>query len=457
MQAEAGSWYVDEMRLARAFFTGMLVTLATGCGHEPSEQELLVRRAEEVRELGLYRQVPVRELTQDEYAAEQAKKAAAIDEADLQEFRDTYGRLGFFGPETDLESSTAGSSDWVAGTYNHKTEDITIVGDPSDSVIVHEYVHALQDQHFVLDLIAYAPTTDAYLARKAIVEGDATLAQTRYLLQEKYGADLNDLDWPGFFTAWAEDSETTLAESEYPVIFLAARAFVYPYGAPYCGFKLTGAHPGSPDDTKPFPFDWRAQKSLFFETQPQTTEQVMKLDAADDVVGVGLSDVPESLSGALESKYWDTLGAWYSYLLFYPTDQAAGVGDARELPLLWDGDRVLFVQDKSSGAVGVAWASVWDDDTAAARVENALKTLHGFVPGAMEEPRMGTGADGEALWIERRGPRALLLKNIDPAHCSSLADAALAEGSAPKIVTPRQSASLPARIAEALSHRVSRP
>lgn len=435
------------MLVRRVLFAGAALALLPGCGEdEASEWDPFVERAQEVRELALLFPVPFERMTSEEYAAEQEARAGEIDDAELEEYRATYGRLGYFGPETDLRADLAGSSsDWVAGVYDHRTKDIRIIGDPDDSVIVHEVVHALQDQHFALAAYFSVPsTTDEYTARRAVVEGDATLAQSRYILQEKYEADLNDMNWPGFFSGWAESSAATLEDSTYPAIFRATPAFLYPYGTPYCAHNLTGAHPDSPDDTAAFPFDWGREDALFFEGAPLTTEQIMKFDATDAVVAVGVGDVPDGVP-SLTSMYWDTLGAWYSYLLFYPLDGAAGVGDVKELAARWDGDRALFVEDTAAGEVGVVWSSVWDDDASAQRVETALQTLHGFAPSSADS-HQGTAEDGEDLWIERRGIRVVLIKNVDPSSAPLLADAAFAGGAQPKVLPPRTRLSLPAWI-----------
>lgn len=441
------------MLVRRALLTGAALVLGSGCGGEEGEWDRLFRRAQEVRELTLFHDVPVDEKTSEEYTAEQAANAEEIDEADLQEYRDTYGRLGYFGPDTDLRADISGSSsDWVAGFYSPREKGITVVGDPSESVLVHEIVHALQDQHFTLMGYRHAVTTDEHMARRAIVEGDATLAQTRFVLAEKHQVDLDDLDWPGFFTGWADISAATLEDSTYPVIFRAGPAFLYPYGAPYCAHHLTGASPTSMDDTRPFPFDWSGQRDLFFDQAPTTTEQVMKYDAVDPTVPVGLEDVPEGLAQVLPGMYWDTLGAWYSYLLFHPLDGVTGAGDVKELAGRWDGDRVLFVRDAGTGEVGVIWASAWDDEASATRVETALRALHGFTPPSGGDPRMGTAEDGEGLWIEHRGALALMIKNVDPAHVPTLADAALAGETAPRVLRPLTRPSLPVRIDEHRKH-----
>ena len=79
----------------------------------------------------------------------------------------------------------------VAGFYDPEAEYMALVrrgaGTPDtphagdDMVLVHEVVHAIQDQHF--DLEAFTdldPMSDAAAARSAVVEGDATWAMMKH-------------------------------------------------------------------------------------------------------------------------------------------------------------------------------------------------------------------------------------------------------------------------------------
>ncbi len=78
-------------------------------------------------------------------------------------------------------NSTLGSS--VLGFYRAGSDEVVIVSDRDDPMVdrgtlVHELVHALQDQQFGLD---DAPDTqDRQLARNSVVEGEANLLEARY-------------------------------------------------------------------------------------------------------------------------------------------------------------------------------------------------------------------------------------------------------------------------------------
>jgi hypothetical protein len=76
----------------------------------------------------------------------------------------------------------------VAGLYDPRSGRLYLVrsagGGVPSSVVVHEATHALQDQHFDLSRPAFGARpgdADGSLAARAVVEGDATDVQQRYL------------------------------------------------------------------------------------------------------------------------------------------------------------------------------------------------------------------------------------------------------------------------------------
>lgn len=89
-----------------------------------------------------------------------------------------------YGLEYDRQRIVDLTSQRIAGFYSPSDKTLYAVTQASRIepgeyvVIVHEYVHALADMHFDLSRSLGAPrTTDADLAARALVEGDATLAE----------------------------------------------------------------------------------------------------------------------------------------------------------------------------------------------------------------------------------------------------------------------------------------
>jgi hypothetical protein len=426
-----------------AMVTAAAAVAATGCG---DDRRFAAGAAEEVRELPLLDEVPVRKLTRDEFAAEAADNADGISDDYLQYYADTYGRVGFFDRTLDLRPVFAGSSsDWVGATYSPSRKLITLVGDAPVDTEVHEWVHALQDQHFGLLDYDNPDSSDSFLARRAVVEGDATLAQYRFVANDRYGTDLDGLDWAQAFEARRQFSGSTLVEADYPVVFLDYVSFVYTYGLELVAHNLTGATYDQPEPA-PAPHDWSLEDALFTDAPPATTQEVLGLGEADPVIPIGLQEVPAAQADRLEALDWDSFGEWYSYLLLFPLDQlVAGDGgiDARALAAAWDGDRALFVKDLETGEVAVIWASIWDDETAAQAVVDALWQLYGRTPIDGQPDHVALGDDGEIAWVERRGNAVVAARNLPDDVAAALVDAAFA---GPVSQAPRRRLSLPAAI-----------
>lgn len=419
----------------RTVWLAALVALGCGDGGLSFEAEA----AEEMRELVLLRDVPVRTLSREEFAAEAAANANEISQDYLDEVADTYGRLGFFDRSVDLRPIFAGSSsDWVGASYSPGAGRITLVGDVIRAdITVHEWVHALQDQHFDIGGFDALISSDSFLARRAIVEGDATLAQYRYIAVYDYDRELDGLDWESALAGNRERSVNRLTESEYPPLFLDYVSFVYTYGLEFTAHNLTGVLAEAPVASPP-PHDWTREDRLFAPDAPVTTQAILTLGQADPVVPIGLEDVPAALADRFELVDWDSLGEWYTYLLLFPLDL-----DARAIAAAWDGDRALFVRDRASGAVATVWASVWDDDQSAQAIVDALWSLYGRTPIDGEPEHIATGDDGELAWIERRGNAVVAARNLPPDAAQALVDAAFA---GPVSAAPRARPSLAQRI-----------
>lgn len=408
-------------RVSRLSGVAVLLLVTGGglaCGEDADHRPWAATRASEVRELDFLREVESTVMTRAEYRAQAADRAEALDEEELTEMAETYGRLGFFEVDTDLRPIFAASSDWVGATYSARDERITLVQDTDADVEayveVHEYIHALQDQHF--DLQAYdGSTSDEFIARRAVVEGDATLAELRFRAQDEHAGELDGWDWPQLLFNWHAYGDEMLASTPYPLLFSDYPAFAYPFGLDYTAHNLLGAGLGARA-----PHQWSREDELFTERPPQTSQQVIRREEdVDEITLVGLDAVPAPLSDRLEVIDWDTLGEWYVYLLLYP---AAGPSAARTVAAGWDGDRVLFVSDPSrGGAVGTVWASAWDDEVVAGEVASLLRILHErqFV---QDDPTPA----GETLWLEQRGNLVVAIRNLDAELIPAIADAAFA-------------------------------
>ena len=407
----------------RASRLGILAcVLHAGCDEDIAA---LAHDAEQARELAFVKPVPVRHLSRADYMAEAQAQVAGMTDADLRSYAETYGRLGFFSIDLDLRPIyTAVANETVAAYYSDRTQSITLVGPASHDELVHELVHGLQDQHFDLSSGAAAMTSDAALARAAVVEGDATLAQLRYLAGEE-GLDFSTVSFGKAFETFSQYSYDLLQGRAVPLLY-AYSSFAYAYGLVYCAANLTGATFENPVPQLPAPFDWSREDALFGSAMPATTRDIVTLHAAA-APAIGLHSVPPALADRFELVDWDSLGLWDVFLLL------TRIGDCGpdcaaitnwELTSSWNGDGVLFVRQRDTGANGFVWVSSWTSGDLAQQLASELALLHGFLPD-LKDPRHGVALNGEPMWIEVRDTRVVVVRNIDATVTAAFAEAAL--------------------------------
>ena len=160
------------------------VTAADGLTDE--ELDLLVKRSmariERIRGLPFKRQVEVEVITREEYR--QQRRNRSVGEPRRQFENQVWEGMFVVGEDrdvTEVRSSTFGES--VQGYYLPGRDRIVIVSDEamptiSKRTLVHELVHALQDQQFGLP--GAPDTQDRQLAGDSVVEGEANFVESTY-------------------------------------------------------------------------------------------------------------------------------------------------------------------------------------------------------------------------------------------------------------------------------------
>jgi hypothetical protein len=142
---------------------------------------------------------------------------------------DALHLLGVLRPGQTLEQvQRSALTGQVAGLYVPRTRRLYVLGSGGSApraVVAHEVVHALQDEHFRLTRGRFAPRPrdhDGELAAQALVEGDATEVQSRYI------AALSPLDLIGELGRTLRAVPGT--GSGAPAAFLE-RQLIFPYTA----------------------------------------------------------------------------------------------------------------------------------------------------------------------------------------------------------------------------------
>ncbi|MFV1991165.1 MAG: hypothetical protein ACC652_10535, partial [Acidimicrobiales bacterium] len=150
--------------------------------------EEYVRIVEQSRGLSFQNPVFVEFLSEEDFRETVTEDEEHLSDED-QEFYDYYAGLlrsyGLLEGDVNLfEENNELFGDSVVGFYSDDSKTLTIRGEEITTdvklTIVHELVHALQDQHFDLS------TTDdlegqALVAKRALIEGDARAVEVDYL------------------------------------------------------------------------------------------------------------------------------------------------------------------------------------------------------------------------------------------------------------------------------------
>ncbi len=269
------------------------------------------------------------------------------DQAEL--LTESYGLLGMVPRDMDLRAVLKGLYlEQVAGFYDPDSTTLFVLDDqPEDaleSLLVHELVHAIQDQSTDLDAITDPDLgNDRQVAAQAAIEGHATLVMFEFLMGLQGGAvdltemtNFTDLVRPALEAARTQSPALAGA----PLVLQESLLFPYLGGASFVE-ALWKEEPGRPP-----PFGSRL---------PTSTEHILHPERF-------LGDEPDSpVTVELQTParwtwlYDDSLGEMETGILLeiHTGSRAPAEG--------WDGDRYLLLEDED-GVRALVWVSVWDSE-----------------------------------------------------------------------------------------------
>lgn len=221
-------------------------------------------RAEEVRELKAVKPVPFEAITQAKLETQLTDRTDE-DIAALEQDEAVLRLLGLIEPGADLTKLLTGAqATALLGYYDPVKQAFVYVSDKSPSAveeltIIHEYVHALQDQHFTLSLPTTQVDDDRRLAYRALVEGDAQLAESLYAEDA--------LGFGDQLAASASTSTTRLNEkklAEIPAVIRETLQFPYDAGLAFASALYQDGGLEALNNA--------------FAAPPRSTEQVLHMD-----------------------------------------------------------------------------------------------------------------------------------------------------------------------------------
>ena len=333
---------------------------------------VLMRITEEIRGLKFKKDVPVRTQTDREIVAYVEKD---LEEEELEQAKALYVTLGLVEPDTnvkDLILRVLGEQ--VIGYYDPKAKILVVRESVSQAkgaavlqlemVLVHELVHALQDQYLGLGrLVDKDWDSDAGNAFRAVVEGDATLAMLGHAASFG-GVSLETLvQNPDAFAQMEAQAEEDGQHSELgqaPPILRYTLLSSYVDGLRFVAklYALGG---------------WAGVNGAY-RRLPSSMEQVLHPEVYQRKEGPGSCTMPvfsKEKTGGFSKVIEDVLGE-LELSVYLGQDKPEGID--RIGAKGWSCDRIRLLEN-SSRKRAVVWWSLWDDLDAAKRVEATMKRV----------------------------------------------------------------------------------
>jgi hypothetical protein len=379
----------------------LLLLSGTACARAQEPDALVVSDDAELRELagellpdlarrsGLELRAPVR-LARRSRAELVGYLTAKLDQelppAEAGRVAASYRLLGLVPEGLDLrELLLSVYTEQVAGFYDPDSTALFVMDDqPPDllrSVLIHELVHAVQDQQVSLDsLTARARGNDRQVAAQAAIEGHAYLVMLEYMMEQIQGGPVDLSEIPDFAARVRPTLEAI--RTQYSALASAPRIIQESILFPYLEGAVFVQRLWNEIDGRPSPLT---------ERLPQSTEQIV---TDGPVVPPGRDEPTEIRIDVPGAAYTNTLGQLETGILLREL-----VGpNAGEFARGWDGDRFALVESPAGPAL--AWFSVWDDAPARDRFAAALRPALGKLPGpATLEVRDVDGRPGLLLEV----------------------------------------------------------
>jgi len=396
----------------------LLLALATACGpgHVLRRGQVNADALARIRTglaaargLAFRRPVPARVLDQAGLASVLAREIElSYGPGDLERLSAIYARLRLLPPGGDLRAALlrlyAGQ---VAALYDPRTKTLALVASAlvpdggvglrlyefltgrdlvGELLVAHELTHALEDQHWGIPTES-EPLADSHgdrlLARRALLEGDATLASFAYVTKSPLDA--------GTIARIADELKGVHAElaaryPDVPEVVRAALAFEYDQGTSFAGWALAAGGWPAVDRAEADP--------------PESTEQVLHparyFGLRDHPVAIALGGTERLEAQGWTRVYEDTLGELDVRTLALTRLSGA---DAARVADGWGGDRLRALARGDD--LVIVWMTAWDSPADAAEFADAM-------PRVLPDAR-----------IERRTDRVLVL--VGPAGGLDLA------------------------------------
>ncbi|HEX8178093.1 MAG TPA: hypothetical protein VF525_00980 [Pyrinomonadaceae bacterium] len=367
-------------------------------------RERAMQAAATTRELNWQAAPGMIELTGWEYGTRTKEMADALGGEELRGLSRLAAAGGMLPEGTDLATLAASFAAASAGaTYSPLDKQVLLLADPhgqnatNDSLLTHELVHALQDQHFdLLQLLLVRPYNfDREEALFAIVEGDAMDVQRRLELGDAFTRR------PLEEVARFEDDRFGEYRKEIGALFppLLTETFIFRYRDGVRFVEAVRRKGGA-----------RGVDELF-RRPPASSEQVLhpeKYFASEAPRDVALDERAFTAQGwqAGAATPLGEIGVRGLLLKVLPVREAARAAAG------WGGDRAYLFERTGSAALFV-WQTVWDKPEDAAEFCRAYNTLNERTAEASDrsDPAQTVWrAAGRTTLVRQDGDRVLVIR-----------------------------------------------
>lgn len=312
-----------------------------------------------------------------------------------------YARFGLVPDTLDLEPLLSRLLlEQVAGFYDPASDTLFVVEGISDElvdgVLVHEMVHALQDQYVDLDSLVEATRrrNDRGMAVQAAIEGHATFVMYEWMLGQMTGGSVDlsrmprlseSLDSEALASAGVEMPELQQA----PAVIREQLLFPYVSGLDFIQVRWAGADGRVPP---------------LGDALPLTTEQILHPErwGAPEVTPPAPLEFSAAASGEWSEVYSDGLGEVDTRILLREFIADRDRADAAAAG--WDGD-VYRLLEGPDGEV-LVWVSRWDSESEATEFARAMER-------ALEARYRGVS--GRRTIVERPGGRMVRVVDVPAA------------------------------------------
>lgn len=340
------------------------------------------------------------------FLVEKLAEEVPVERADR--LAEAYALLGLVPEGFDLRATLlAVYTEQVAGFYDPVTTTLYVLDDQPQSaleaLLVHELVHAIQDQWVDLDSItAFELGNDRRSAAQAAIEGHATLVMLEHTMNQMGSTEIDVVEMPMFAGQLRPALEGV--RDQYPALGSAPRiiqeSLLLPYVAGAAFVQAAWAARGS--------------RVPLAEIMPASTEQVslptrFTSNPPDAPTEVRLT-LSGSGAGSAEVLMEDVLGFAETRVLLEELGASASGADG------WDGDRWALVEQTGTGSGtgtgvasgmstrGVVWVTVFDSEAGRDRFVEMLR------PRLSDLPARATLA---AMAVDGR-PVAMLRVGVQP-------------------------------------------